>query len=309
MEPRQSLNTGSDNANRCVCVSRKSSRRLHFATAAQTAAFGPSTCDQPLLAQCLDCLGLLLWRCKSSDIRKCESCSITYRRNLQRKAVLGFREDGFHYLLTLTAPGAQGHNLPNGEPCACTPREGVDLPHWNATLGQIWNRLRTSIKRDRPDLQYFAVNEVQRRGALHKHVLVWSPEPLLVTDIRPLAIAAGFGHEVDLDPIRNRAASSTYLSKYVTKAVATRARVPWSRERVDVGTGEIWTDTKPSFRTWSSSAGWGPKMAEIRAVHAASLRAQIAARATTGEREPTSPPAVPLRLSGVGEGLPPPPFG
>lgn len=66
-------------------------------------------------------------------------------------------------------PGRPG----GGGPCACRVRE---LSEWNAAAGQAWNRLRLGLSRLCP-FEYIRVVEVQRRGALHPHILVWSASP------------------------------------------------------------------------------------------------------------------------------------
>ncbi len=184
-------------------------------------------------------------------------------------------------MLTLTAPGDRAHALPGGAPCPCTPPGGVDLPLWNATHSRRWNHFRTVMRQDVPEVQYFRGVEVQARGALHDHALVWSPTPLVVSELRKVALRAGFGHALDLAPIEAGSKKCAYyVSKYVTKATDSRDLVPWLAHTVDVETGEITAEVVAGrYRTWSMSRDWGSTMAEVRAASAvyARLKADQAA--------------------------------
>jgi hypothetical protein len=182
-------------------------------------------------------------------------------------------------MVTLTAPGAREHtDQRTGQTCPCTPPGGVDLAAWNPAAGRAWNRLRTHLNRHGLEA-YFRAAEVQKRGALHLHVLVATSDRLDVESLRAAAIAAGFGHEVDVaELVGDRAVrAALYAAKYVTKSTDQRAEVPWVAERVDMRTGEVRTVTDASYRTWSRSARWGVSMADIRAVIAASAAAREAA--------------------------------
>jgi hypothetical protein len=184
-----------------------------------------------------------------------------------------WRRQGFYYLLTLTAPGSAEHFMPSGKRCPCTAVGGVDLPRWNASAGKLWNRLLTGIERRysvRP--AYFRSAEVQDRGAIHHHVLIHSPRKLHVRSLRPLAIAAGYGHEVDLKALEpGSRQAAIYVTKrvagYVSKSADQRDRVPWWGVIVDQDSGEVYEGhTDATFRTWSQSRSWGTSMAAIRAV-------------------------------------------
>jgi hypothetical protein len=211
-----------------------------------------------------------LWRCSNHRESKCRPCATRYRRRVKNVAAEGmYRVSGFFYLLTLTAPGTAGHRLPSGKRCACTPDEGVDLAAWNPTAAKRWNRFLVDLERRylvRP--KYFRAAEVQVRGALHYHVIVWTPRKFSVQTLRQLAIRSGFGHEVDLQPLEpgSRKAAG-YVSKYVTKSADRRELVPWAAEVVDPETGELSVEqVRATFRTWSQSKRWGSTMAEIRDV-------------------------------------------
>jgi hypothetical protein len=81
-----------------------------------------------------------------------------------------------------------------------------------------------------------------------------------------VALAAGYGCVVDVEPVRSSEKAARYIAKYVTKASADRSVVPW--ERLDLETGEV-SGKSPTYRLWSSSRRWGVTMKEIRAVQAA----------------------------------------
>jgi hypothetical protein len=121
--------------------------------------------------------------------------------------------------------------------------------------------------------------EVQARGALHDHAMIWSPTALVLTDVRRRAIAAGFGHSVDLAPCEPGSRKAAYyVAKYVTKATDSREEVPWAADLVEVSTGEVTRGLVPGrYRTWSCSRGWGDRMADV--VARARVYAQAKAQA------------------------------
>lgn len=228
-------------------------------------------CEQPVWWMCRDCDDREQRRCGAYRESCCRPCAARYRRRVRAVAESGVgRPDGFQYLLTVTAPGDRAHRQRDGSWCPCTPVGGVDLAVWNASHSGRWNHLRTSLRRDYPGVEYFRGVEVQGRGALHDHAMVWSPVPLRLRDVRARAMAAGFGHSVDLAPApAGSRRAAYYVAKYVTKATDSRADVPWLREVVDVATGEV-TGLRPGrYRTWSMSRGWGDSMATVRARAAA----------------------------------------
>jgi hypothetical protein len=177
------------------------------------------------------------------------------------------RPEGYLYLLTLTAPGAKAHALPNGDLCPCTGPDGTDLAVWNTAHSKAWNHFRTLLRREYPSVQFFRGVEVQRRGALHDHSMTHADEQLDLALIRRLAIRAGFGHSVDLAPcVPGSRKAAYYVSKYVTKATDSRDDVPWLGERVDLKTGEVTVGLVPGrYRTWSMSHEWGDTMSTVRA--------------------------------------------
>jgi hypothetical protein len=154
-----------------------------------------------------------------------------------------------------------------------------------------------------PGLEYLRGIEVQIRGALHDHALLWSPVPLSVGQLRARAIAAGFGHSVDLAPIEpGSKRCAYYVSKYVTKAADSRDDVPWMGDVVDRLTGEISREqVRASYRTWSSSREWGLTMAQVRA----QLRLTMERLRATRVDESSDLPASTITCGGQGDALPP----
>lgn len=229
-------------------------------------------CDRPLHVQVSDAHGehFEVWRCSNHRQSKCGPCATRYRRRVESVAAEGlWKREGFYYLLTLTAPGAREHRMPSGKVCPCTPAGGVDLARWNAGAGRLWNRMLTAIERQylvRPT--YFRAAEVQDRGAIHHHVLLWSPRKLAERTLRKLAMLAGYGHEVDLQRLTPGSRKAAfYVSKYVAKSADSRDEVPWWGSWADQETGELLEGhTVATFRTWSQSRKWGTSMAAIRDV-------------------------------------------
>jgi hypothetical protein len=111
--------------------------------------------------------------------------------------------------------------------------------------------------------------ETQRRGLLHRHVLLFTDSALSFREVQRVAVAAGYGCVIDVEPVRSSDKAARYISKYVTKASNDRAVVPW--ETLDLETGEL-EGKRPTYRLWSSSRRWGVTMREMRAVQAAQAR-------------------------------------
>lgn len=232
-------------------------------------------CESPLRVVCRACDHHAAWSCQGHRESKCRPCAARYRRRVRAVAHSGMgREAGYLYLLTLTAPGDRAHSYgrgPGRQLCRCTPAGGVDLGEWNATHSRRWNHFRTRVKAKYEGLQFFRGVEVQQRGALHDHAMVWSPVPLDPRWLREVAMDAGFGHELDLAPcVPGSKRAAYYVSKYVTKATDARESVPWATDYVDVETGEMSRGDGPGrYRTWSMSREWGATMADVRARAAA----------------------------------------
>jgi hypothetical protein len=128
------------------------------------------------------------------------------------------------------------------ERCPCTPPGGVNLSDWNAGHSADFNNLCTTMRHVHDGMQYFRAVEaqdgkhlpagVQGRGALHDHLLIWSPSPMRLTQIRGWAMKAGFGHSVNLQTlVPGSRSAARYVSKYVGKSTDIRELVPWHRAR------------------------------------------------------------------------------
>ena len=181
----------------------------------------------------------------------------------------------------MTAPTWRPHFLPDGRACRCTGAGASrapsrDLAEWNASAGKRFNRLVMALRRELGDLAYFKAAEVQRRGALHFHLLIRirAGQRLPVGVLRSIAIRYGFGHSVDVQAIQ--AGHAAYVAKYASKAAGERDDVPWNgwarTERVDRTTGEVRKGHRKvyraSYRTWSASRDWGRLMRDVRAAQA-----------------------------------------
>lgn len=241
-------------------------------------------CENPNQLVCLGCDAVVQMRCGRSSRTMCVPCSETYRRRVRRIFLSGWSDNPAERLglLTLTAPGAREHSLPDGSTCPCTPAQGVHLPSWNASAGKGFNRFIQDLRRSFGDIEYCRAAEVQKRGALHFHVLfrasssssarrLWAkPGKSIDSPLRRLAMKHGFGHEVDLQVVRSEGAAS-YCAKYVSKSSADRDQLPW----LDLRTGELGTGA-PRYRPWSSSRSWSSlTMKAIKAEQAAWVRAQL----------------------------------
>lgn len=266
-------------------------------------------CLSPVLLVCDSCSGGAVLPCRSSRASRCVPCSESYRRRLTRVAAhrdaSGSLPRG--YFLTLTAPSFTEHGrfVPGRRgdhgrcPSGCGSAPG-DLASWNATAAAAWNRLRLSLSRLSPGLEFFRVVEVQKRGALHLHVIVWADAPLLVGQVHAAALAAGFGCVLDLRPIRSGrdARHAAYVAKYATKASDQRGDVPWARPVavVDAETGEVTqhVNPDPTYRTWSASRSWGLTMRDIREA----LRAHVARAADAASTDPHQPATEPPPADG-----------
>lgn len=244
-------------------------------------------CDRPLLVLRRSPSGESApeyWRCESYG---CGHCSVAKQRRLQRLVHDGISHQSgtglVGYFLTLTAPGTkeghkrwvQGSQHRAGAPrqvCGCEGRLS-SLGLWNRDESKCWNRLRTALVRQVGSVQFCGSVETQKRGALHRHLVVFTDQPLLFDQVQELALAAGYGCTLDIEPLQSPEKAARYISKYVTKAAGDRAVVPWSSMAVDMDTGEIYERShRPTYRLWSSSQKWGVTMKAIKAVQAQQAR-------------------------------------
>lgn len=239
-------------------------------------------CERPLRVVCRNpaCDYSGQWPCGVSSEAKCAPCSRRVARQYARVIETGLSDaPGHAYFLTLTAPGegphrrwVQGKQRGSRTECACWDN-GLTLGVWNRSESACWNRLRTALVRDAGPLAYAGAVEVQKRGALHRHVVVVSPVALFPDQVQALALAAGYGCVLDLQEIGSAAGMGRYLSKYVTKG-GDRERVPWEDVRVNLHTGEVVVSTVPTYRLRSQSLSWGVTMRDVRAIAAAQAQAR-----------------------------------
>ena len=273
---------------------------------------GPGTglgCVQPLRLECRGCGERRRMACGTARASKCEPCAAVYRGRVGLVAGSGLVVGRDGLFITLTAPGTRPHKRPDGTLCPCTPAGGVDMADWNATLGKRWNRFLRALdrymgsaeftydegghRRERLGLRYFKAVEVQKRGALHLHVLLRRADgraaAIRKKKLRRLALRFGFGHAVDVQAVQPGHAA--YVSKYVAKSADDRHStvVPWRTMKyvkprdgrfavdkrsgwiIERSTGEVVgpalraESAQPTFRTWSAARAWGMGMAHVKA--------------------------------------------
>jgi hypothetical protein len=249
-------------------------------------------CAQPLRVLCSECGHQEYWRCDCASSSKCPDCAERRRRLVARIVDLGTTHrlgKGFTYFLTLNGPGEKDHRRwrqgrgGNDRPeCDC---HGVwehqSKGDWNAQESACWNRMRLSLSRlTGGSLTYIGAVETQKRGVLHRHVVLNSATPVTPEEVGALAMVAGYGCVHDLQVIQSASKAAWYISKYVTKSAGDRADVPWRADVVDQETGEIRRmETTPTYRTWSSAQSWGFTLKGLRDI------ARMQARARAEELE------------------------
>lgn len=229
------------------------------------------SCEKPSMLVCVGCGGRTAKRCRTSRGSRCKPCARSYRVAVHHVARSGLMLGGRTYLVTFTAPGAELHSY-RGWICPCTSESTrldstAALALWNASCVHRWNRLHQATERRvGGKLSCFKAVEVQRRGALHLHVLVRVDRSvrLPLSMLRSLAMRHGFGHAVDVQEVSSEHAA-WYVAKYVSKSTDERDCAPF----LDRATGEIGTGR---WRAWSSTRGrrsWGATMASVRAAQSA----------------------------------------
>lgn len=140
-------------------------------------------------------------RCHSPLITHCESCATLNADDWRAIARSGIYDaegrpvPGFAFaFITLTAPSF-GEVLPS---TGTARRPGTyrydDQIRWHQALPRLWNAALSRMRRLAPSLEYFAVREWQRRGALHMHIVTRVP----VAESVPASVlgAAAAGVEV-----------------------------------------------------------------------------------------------------------------
>jgi hypothetical protein len=248
-------------------------------------------CRQPLRVVCVEdgCGHQQYWRCDCSSAAKCPDCAERRRRLIARLVDLGTTDrlgSGYTYFLTLNGPGENDHRRwrqgkgGNDRPeCDChRVWEHQRKGDWNAGESGCWNRLRLSLSRfSDGSLTYIGSVETQRRGVLHRHLVINMDRPIQPSEVQALAMVAGYGCVHDLQVIRSASKAAFYISKYVTKSSGDRENVPWRADVVDEQTGEIrCLETVPTFRTWSAAHSWGYTLKGLREI--ARLQARARAR-------------------------------
>jgi len=242
-------------------------------------------CDRPVQLVCsLGCGTSRIQRCNSGRGSKCGPCSNRNRLKRRRIATDGLLRRctaGYEYFVTFTAPGSTAGHLQwvigwDGKTprpiCGCERHLEDGLGRWNASASKRWNRLRGGLKRLHPGMVYFRGVEIQDgkrckkgcegRGAIHYHTLMHTMDPLDPQQVQTLAIAAGFGCSVDVEPIKpGDTGRATYIAGYSTKSSDQRGQVPW--ETLDTKTGELEVVEDARYRTWSASRDWGLTMKVI----------------------------------------------
>jgi hypothetical protein len=236
-------------------------------------------CDQPLRAVCRKCGWEAFWRCDCTSEERCRQCSERKRKLIARLVDLGCTKRigaGFAYFLTLNGPGdnphrrwVQGRIVGQRPVCGCeTIWQRTARGVWNKGESGCWNRLRTALARLDGSLTYIGAVEAQKRGVLHRHVVLNVSRPLQPAEVQALALAAGYGCVFDLQLIQSAGKAAWYISKYVTKSAGARKQVPWIAEVVwNQATGESRPmRTTPTFRTWSSAQSWGFTIKGLKAI-------------------------------------------
>lgn len=126
-------------------------------------------------------------RCRSRLVMKCASCATLNQSDWRAIARSGVYDEpgapvrGYQFaLLTLTAPSfgqvdGQGAALNTGS------YDYHGQVRWHQAMSRLWNSSVARMRRIAPALEFFAVREWQRRGALHTHVIVRWPEDDVAT--------------------------------------------------------------------------------------------------------------------------------
>lgn len=226
-------------------------------------------CERPSRMICRRCGERFVTRCKRTARSQCGPCATSYQHRVRRVFASGYNDNPALrvIMLTITAPSEAAHCLPSGTLCPCTPIGGVHLAEWNACSGTQFNRLIQQLRRQFGPLEYARAAEIQKRGALHFHILLRGPGVAMLAaafskrdpfcELRQIIEHHGFGHEVDVAEVN--AHSAGYCAKYVSKSCDDRAALPW----LDRRSGEV-INGHSKYRTWTASRHWGQTMKQIR---------------------------------------------
>ena len=262
-------------------------------------------CSRPTLLRCAYCESVLRVRCRATREDRCAGCAARHRRNVARVFRSGFAQDrpaGF-FFVTLTAGGESDGLEWDREQCGHSPGECsgdkgcvvelVPMATWNGRAPQRWSHFVTEMRRQlkRP-VQFCGSWEVQGRGALHRHALMWCPgvtRQRFRAAVRLCAYRYGFGRQHDTqtisgDDAREIARKAGYCAAYCTKG-GDRART------LNTSTGEI---RSGGYRPWSASRGWGLTMKAIRAEQLAWVQEQRVAAESPASAGPGGAAALDL---------------
>lgn len=245
-------------------------------------------CWERKILQCNLCKALVKVRCLATRDDICGPCAERHRKDIARvirSGMTGDRPEGF-FFVTLTGPG--GDVLPF-DPASCS--HGPDVKcagglgcrteryraaRWNKGAPRRWNDFMTALRKALGvDVQYCGSWETQKRGVLHRHVVLWAPgvsHKRMAATVKWCASRrhVGFGRQIDVQPISgvsvealgevtgavsaDMAQRAGYVAKYATKGGDLAVTL-------DVETGEI---VQGGYRRWSASRRWGCTMGSIR---------------------------------------------
>ena len=233
-------------------------------------------CEAPTVLRCVLCETTMQVRCRATRDDRCGPCSERHRKDIARVMRSGFNGDrpsGF-FFVTLTGPGVDqlpwdtsicGH-LSDGSECSGSDgckSDRFDTALWNETAPQRWSWFVTEMRRQlKADVQFCGAWETQKRGVLHRHVLMWTPgvtQRRFKAAVRLCANRWGFGRQIDVQALsavggRDMARKAGYCAKYATKGGDLG-------QSLNPSTGEI---RQGGYRRWSASRRWGTTMRCVR---------------------------------------------
>jgi len=105
---------------------------------------------------------------------------------------------------------------------------------WNGRIPACWNAFMTYLRRAFPGarISFWKVGELQRRGAVHYHVVLRGLRWLPVEVLRHVAVQVGFGPWVWVRRPRRSLGGVKGLLGYYGKYMVKGTRVWWSRQHV-----------------------------------------------------------------------------
>jgi hypothetical protein len=109
-------------------------------------------------------------------------------------------------VLTLTAPGLD------------VLASSDDLLAFNRSWSRRWDQVRRELERAAPGMQFARVIELQKRGAIHLHVITRGADALTLRRVRRFAVSAGFGPRIEWSVVRAPAGLARYLAGYLAKS-------------------------------------------------------------------------------------------